>query len=184
MEKIESTLTFQKKNIRIHDDETTIICGWLEEAYKIEFSCVDFMRDEDFFMPMRGGYDILGKTIEIKKYEKPEFLKLIGTDRVKLYFNKEIVNGRKLNDISYMIQIARMIDYPSTITYLEKLGLVKTRESESFIATDPRVFSLNYQEGKPNETDGSWYEVDILGTPYGKEITSYVLDLYKRIKKT
>ena len=49
--------------------------------------------------------------------------------------------------------------------------MVNIKESKSFLATDNRMFSFS---------DDEWFEVDILGTPFGEKHANKILDLYNK----
>lgn len=144
-------------------------------VYKIHFGWNPI---DDTFRPLKESGDI----IQIKEYKWPEFINMVsqlcGATKEKviiwLCFNHLLIlsdfeygffNGRKCNSI---------IDYPSTITNLEKKGLVEIEPSLSHIATDERRFRM-----LDNSNNDDWWEVDILGTTYGSEVSKEILKMYK-----
>ena len=192
MEKVETILKFdfRKSNLLDHDIDTLfkLFC----KAYKICFNMVCFKWDESSsFIPLSGDYYVLGILIEIKKYDWSEFLEMIINHEVTLQFGTEIKFDKGNYEpvsYSYELKYIRNVDHQSTITHLENLGLVTTKLSESFISTDPRVFCVIEEVEMRNKDCISnderinvvWHEVDILGTPYGKEITKYISTLFHR----
>lgn len=178
MKKVETILKFKNTNLFADREVSTkLLFKWFSEAYKIHFSKVNFVWSESSFIPLSGDYSVLGKTIEIKQYEWPEFMELIRNNKTTLYFTGKIEKDQQPSKYFSVKNYVSRIDYPLTITHLETLGLVKTKESESFIATDPRVFSITN-----HDTPVLWHEVDILGTPYGNEITNNILELFGKYK--
>lgn len=182
MKKVTTVLTFENTNLFALEPEVlSSLFNWFSKAHRIHFSKVNFAWDnESYFVPISGDYEVLGELIEIRQYGWLEFMELIRDTKSTLYFATELENTEQLNKYFNVEYISR-VDYPSTVTLLENLGLVKTKESESFIATDPRVFSvLDFDD---NDASQKWYEVDILGTPYGNEITADVVDLFDKYKR-
>lgn len=183
MEKVTTVLTtFENTNLFASEQEVlSLLFNWFKKANRIHFSKVNFVWDEESsFVPMSGDYEVLGKTIEIKQYRWLEFMELIRDTKTTLYFAIKLENLEQLNKY-FNVEYVSRVDYPSTITHLEIAGLVKTKESESFIATDPRVFYIvNFDN---HDTPLLWYEVDILGTPYGNEITTSVVELFDKYER-
>jgi len=182
MEKVATTLTLENTDLFASEPEfLSLLFKCFSEAYRIHFSKVNFVWNESSFIPLSGDYDILGGEIEIKQYEWVEFMELIRDKKPTLYFSTKLEKNIDQITKYFNVEYIYSVDYPSTITHLETLGLIKTKESESFIATDPRVFSVvNF-----NNQDAPilWYEVDILGTPYGNKITSQVVELFDKYEK-
>jgi len=179
MKKVEVTLKIEFQQNENHDTDSffKLFC----KAYRICVHNVNFMWDCDqYFVPTSGDYNILGVTVEIKQYDWMEFLEIIHGHEVILHFNQYpnfeediLCMGNYPSEIKYFPRI----DYPSTITRLEMLGLVKTKPSVSFLSTDGRSFCI---VEKDVSVETEWYEVDILGTPYGKDIADVVFQLYQR----
>lgn len=69
------------------------------------------------------------------------------------------------------------IDWSQTITELEQKGIVKTLETESFMATDPRKFWVSKED--PNTA----VDVDCLGMDLNKIISEKVKSLWAGIQK-
>jgi hypothetical protein len=176
MEKAEIVFKFKfRKNVP-HDIMSVfkLFC----KAYKICALEVSFLwTDDQYFIPTSGDYNILGVSLEIKQYIWLELLEIIYDNEVSLYFN-EYPNFKEdilcMSSYPSEIKYFSRINYPSTITHLEKLRLVKTKPSISFLSTDGRSFCI-CEKDKNND----WYEVDILGTPYGKDIADVVYQLYQ-----
>lgn len=63
------------------------------------------------------------------------------------------------------------VNYPKTITALENLKVVETKQTSSFMFSDSRKFSIIGEE--------EWYDVDILGTIFGQEITARITELFR-----
>lgn len=182
MEKVTSVLTFENTNLFVSEPEVlSSLFNWFTEAYRIHFSKVNFVWNGSSFIPLSGDYNILGKEIEIKQYAWVEFMELIRDTKTTLYFATKLEKNIDRLDKYFSVEYISKVDYPSTISHLETLGFVKTKESESFIATDPRVFSIvNFDD---YDASNLWYEVDILGTPYGNEITNNVVELFDKYKQ-
>lgn len=100
-------------------------------------------------------------------------------DKVILYFNKDITCD--LPEDLFKIEKVEVVNYPDTITELEKRSLVKCRPSKSWMTTDGRCFKIVSQDTLNKE---EWWEVDILGTPYGKDICHKIVHLWKSIVAT
>jgi hypothetical protein len=108
-------------------------------------------------------------------------MELIRDTKTILYFSTKLEKNIDELNKYFSVEYISSVDYPSTITHLETLEFVKTKESESFIATDPRVFSIvNFND---YDAPNLWYEVDILGTPYGNEITTRVVELFDKYER-
>jgi len=183
MEKITTVLTFENTNLFMSEQEEVrcSLFNWFAEAYRICFSGVNFVWNGSSFIPLSGNYNILGKEIEIKQYEWAEFMELIRDTKTILYFSTKLEKNIDELNKYFSVEYISSVDYPSTITHLETLEFVKTKESESFIATDPRVFSIvNFND---YDAPNLWYEVDILGTPYGNEITTRVVELFDKYER-
>lgn len=182
MEKITTVLTLENTNLFVCEAKVlSLLFSWFKQACRIHFSKVNFAWDDEqpSFVPVSGDYEVLGKTIEIKRYEWSEFIELISNTKTILYFATKLEKNIEQLNKYFIVEYVSSIDYPSTITRLEIAGFVKTKESESFIATDPRVFSIvNFDD---HDASILWYEVDILGTPYGNEITARVVELFDKI---
>ena len=152
------------------DKSNAITKRLLEEASVIEFNKCSFVynKEGDFYHPVEGDINILGIHIPIQEMTFEMLFKLISSLEadIRLVFYKKYDT-----DISNINYVSR-IDYTETLNFLNKKGIVFTKESKSFIATDPRVFSFNNQD---------WYEADILGTPLGKEQTERLVQEYKNI---
>lgn len=177
MEKVEIVVKFEFRKNMSHDIMSVfkLFC----KAYKICALKVSFLwNDEQYFVPISGDYNILGISIEIKQYNWSELLEIIYGNEVTLYFN-EYTDFKEdflcLDSYLPEIKYFSRINYPSTITHLEKLGLVKTKPSVSFLSTDGRSFCISEKDKSDD-----WYEVDILGTTYGKNIADLVSQLYRR----
>lgn len=131
----------------------------------VNYEGVNFESTHD---PQNPGY------IAIKNYTWQELLDAIPNDAaISLFFNKNI-SGQDLFDKE---EKSIIIDYSETITYLENVGIVDTKISENWLTTDGRVF--RFWDFNPDE----WWEVDILGTPYGAEITTKIVEIFVQAQK-
>ena len=149
----------------------------LEEASIIEINECSFVynKEGDFYHPTEGDAKILGVSIPIKEMTLVMIEDLINLTKsnVKLtYYEKVDLEEQLLDYKKYKVFYVNRLNYIETLDTLERKGCIKTKESKSFIATDPRVFSFD------NE---NWYEVDILGTSFGKEQTGKLVSMYNSL---
>jgi hypothetical protein len=119
---------------------------------------------------------ILDDGIHIKSYEWLQMMEIMQNKKVmfKIFGNEQYCGQTNLFDD---IIEKTFIDYPRTITKLEGDGVIATKLSESQLATDPRVFAILDNENPLAITQ--WYEVDILGTPFGSDLADKIINLYK-----
>lgn len=78
-------------------------------------------------------------------------------------------------------------DYGKLISYLCEKGIVKTKNSKSFLTTDGRVFTIvktnpkvkSYLKSHEDLKDfaGTWFEVDCLGSSIHQELSSFIEEL-------
>jgi len=123
------------------------------------------------YNPVSGDYNVLGVIIPLKEYSWNELKEIIGDDRVVLNVNKRI-DGDDFFDIE---EIESFVDYSKLVTELESLNLIKTKPSKSWIANDTRIFSFGDLDDNGDEI---WFEVDILGTFFGKDYFSRLKNMF------
>jgi hypothetical protein len=142
------------------------------------------------FCILEGKNDILGIVIPIKSYTIPEFNELISSLKIGIVIvsaNKNIdIDSVVTDEYKDNVEIIKNFnyDYPATITFLEKKGVIIVKDSVSQMATDNRCFMIQgYNPGCDydrceNSNYNTYYEVDILGTPYGEDVASEIIKLY------
>jgi len=171
MERIDTTVSIaiNSDNINIYDenifrDTDSINC----------FDCsFIYNKDGGFYHPVEGSVNILGVEIPIKELSFNEMIQLFNGYKIELLYYK-FVTYEHLDDIIDCISYEKRIDYIGTLEFLEKKDFVKMKESKSFLATDPRVFSFTEDDIQ------EWWEVDILGTLFGKLQTDKIIDKYNK----
>ena len=129
------------------------------------------------FRPVSGNVLSFGETdpssdenvyILIKIYTWEELLDVILKESKIVLFFDDNISGNDLFDTEEKFIVK---DYPAAITFLEKAGVLETRESTNWLSTDGRSFKI--------ENDMEWWEVDLVGTHHGKTITRRILELYE-----
>ncbi len=167
------------------NDDTAVLLSYFQKALNITVPFSDknvvfaWNIDDASFRPIKGDYEILGTIIPIRQYTWKELSEICFSEIQKFvtlsfdcHLHIPFCERHLLGNIEYR----EYIDYSATITELEKQNLVKTRPSTSCLATDNRCFSFS---------DDKWWEVDLLGTFFGDEITEKVLSLFENnIKQT
>lgn len=165
-----------------------------QKAEYFEFLGVKFVWDEDInkFHPIEGPYSTLGTIIPILEYSWEDLLFLLEHQTAELsdaVVPKEPLYATDDNNAPLTlhfhglydlgssklfdnIQTSSHIDYPGTITWLQKKKVIQTRPSTQFLSTDGRQFLIM----------GEWLEVDILGTTMAWEVTQKVVSLYKTLE--
>lgn len=81
--------------------------------------------------------------------------------------------GKKSLGVGEVIETIKYEDWGGMIDELEEKGVVRTNESLSFLAKDPRVFTYGELT----------YEVDYLGTKLGKDISEKILLAWNELKR-
>lgn len=137
-----------------------------------------FIESDNYFCPYKG--DDFGINIEVKFYSFDELLLLSNYYNILklLYYDNSFANDPLiLSKYNWKIKEKIIIDYSSTITFLESIGKVKVLPIDSMISVDKRKFSIinSYENNK----EENYYDVDILGSmPFGIDITNEILKLY------
>jgi hypothetical protein len=166
----------------MHDVNTNLIKSLIIYAKSVMFNDIKFVwnLEEKYFYPESGSYESLSN-FEIKSFTFREFSKLIGRKKVTLCFAECESEVRQKFDGCINQHIKTLawetnsyVDYSNTITFLASKNVIHVRKSTSQMATDLRCFSLDGVE---------WWEVDILGTYFGKEISKMILELYSQVSK-
>lgn len=169
-------------------------CNFIHLIYDDESITIFEKIDNSHFFPSQGkylvdcSYELTGNYIHIKSYSLEEI-----TSVIFLSFNKQVHNSitsstcstsdfthnYKVNffmpsdyntkNANIILNEEWVISYPATITFLESVKLVNTKKSEYWLATDERVFTIDGEE---------WFEVDILGTMFGDEISETIKNMY------
>jgi hypothetical protein len=106
-----------------------------------------------------------------------EFIKFIQASschKITLFYNRELTGLDDTGALHFFdkVNFVSVVNYPETITYLEKRGLVECKPSTCWMTTDGRAFRILGEE--KNE----WWEVDILGTSYGSEVCDQIVQLW------
>lgn len=144
---------------------------FLQTAYTIGFKgCLFRYNPGDFYHPISGDYSILGITVPIQEYSFDELKQHTVDTKIILSYN-EYVNGKDLFDHE---NHESRTDYSATVTYLHSRNLINVDKSSSWLTTDGRKFSFIGED--------EWWEVDILGTPFGHEQTELLTRLYEENK--
>jgi hypothetical protein len=178
----------------VYDDQSVTTFEKLES----ELSKVHFVPIQGKYL-MDCHYELHGNFLHIKVYDEEEILELILSSFVKKfkknieYDENETTSTCSTHDFTrnYHVKIPLderecdfmeniknrdllieddwKISYPDTISFLCEIEKIQVRESTSFLATDTRIFSIDGE---------NWYEVDILGTTFGEEISCEIENLY------
>lgn len=150
-----------------HNREYWAYFGFHKEGFRpfsgniLTFGETSLSKDKD----ESGGVCIL-----IKIYTWEELLNVIPKEsNIVLFFDADISG----NDLFDMEAKSIVLDYPATVSHLEKHGILETRESTNWLSTDGRAFKI--------ENDIEWWEVDLLGTYHGKAITNKISKLYREL---
>lgn len=120
--------------------------------------------------------------MKINSYNWQEFLLFLPEkNSIYLLFNVDITSPdfcfTELPNIFSEIVKYEVVNYPLTITDLEKRKVVITKPSQSWLSTDGRVFQIVDDD----TSSFALWEVDILGTTFGHQITQKILELYDKI---
>lgn len=198
----------RKANVRIKENIDAdalfnILCSCeritlvYESNYNTIFEKLDMENPTSSFTPVQGvylldcSYETYGNFLHIKEYSHTDLIEII-----LLSFKEKCLNadGTQTTDTCstsdfsdsyhvlfhmntafykkseyYEIDEEWLISYPNTITCLHNENKIQVRKSKSFLATDERIFSIDGEE---------WFEVDILGTLCGTEISEKIEILY------
>ena len=141
------------------------------ERVKCSFKYRESPESISFYHPTHGDHGTLGISVPLKGYSFEELKTLAGDGRVVLIYDRYTSGG----DIFDMEEMDKRVDFPATITQLENRGVIRTRPSESWLATDERAFSFGEIDDHGEEI---WWQVDILGTQFGQDQTGRVFNLY------
>lgn len=144
----------------------------------------EFVEDYRPILINLPGYD---DTMTVCSYNWHDFLQFLPEkSTIYLLFNVDITSSgfskekpTELPNIFSEIVKYEVVNFPLTITELEKRGVVRTQPSQSWLSTDGRVFQIvgNIEDCVSN----AMWEVDILGTTFGRQITQKILELYDKI---
>lgn len=185
-----------------------IVAMGISDYIKVFAAIFHYDIDKQLFYPIEGK--TLGILLQNKTYTYSEIINLYKTINIEsipynliddsfiemqLYFSIPVI-PKELAISSEIVryEYSHSINYPSTISFLKKKYLVETQTSSSFMTTDGRQFRLA-PEFKNELTQNSiikeyvamdidvwdWWEVDILGTQFGREISKIVDVLYENI---
>lgn len=184
MQKVETEIQFLKgvseecietfKDFFHNSKDITIISGENYDTVIFEWNI-----DNNSFSPIRGEF--LAANIPMKPYTWLEFKELLHSENNAIMFT---LNGQHSSlplCVKGGYSYKKYIDYPGTISYLCDMNAVDIKNSISKICTDPRCFKLISNNEDDSLRDDGWWEVDILGTTYGSDITEKIIELYNKI---
>lgn len=139
------------------------------------------------FYPQTGSWEILGTSVELKKYDLESFIKLYDTATMLVAIDIDTSNVGLCNELFESSTVTWYTDYPKLVNFLDNRGYLSTYISENWLSVDQRKFKIN---NKAKEiipylkNFGGWYEVDSLGTTLFIDLTRSLELLYESVQKS
>lgn len=163
--------------------------GYFEVAQSISFDGITYDYYDNQYRPLCYSYSKIPiENVGVTNWEGlvdmvqcvDEFTIIISSDVCGKFFTTdpditipESDVDRHLKTIFTNVSSEIHVNYPATVTFLQKRQLIQIRRSGSWLADDDRCFSFDGKE---------WWEVDILGTPNGKKQEIEILKLYNEVR--
>lgn len=162
-----------------------------EQEKFIDFSYLKKSIDDKYidpgFYPQTGSWEILGTTIEIKKYDPETFIELYNKSTMLVAADIDTSNVGSCNELFESSNVTWYTDYPTLVSFLDGKGYISTYISENWLSIDQRKFKIN---NKAKEiipylkNYGELYEVDSLGTTLFIDLTRSLELLYESVQKS